>query len=81
MAKPRVRAATRRIADRAFAEKTPALEPLPAMSHDVLRAIGRRGGREGRVPVGGTLHSVHGTARKRMLEVQHHASALRISEA
>ena len=76
----RVHATTRRVVDRAFAEERPSLRPLPAIPYDAVLTIERRVSKDGMVSVGGNLYSVPDTARKRVLEVQHHAAEIRIFE-
>jgi transposase len=80
VANPRIHATTRRVVDQVFAEEQPALKLLPAIPYDAVLTIERRVTREGMVSVGGNLYSVPDTARRRMLEVQHHAAEIRIFE-
>jgi transposase len=80
VANPRVHATTRRIVDEAFAEERPSLTPLPAIAYDAVLTIERRVSKDGMVSVGGNLYSVPDTVRRRTLEIQHHATELRIFE-
>ena len=80
VANPRIHATTRRVVDQAFAEERPSLRPLPAIPYDAVLTIERRVSKDGMVSVGGNLYSVPDTARKRVLEVQHHAAEIRIFE-
>lgn len=79
-ANARKHATTQRIASAALAEEQPHLIPLPATPCDAPPAIERRVSHEGMVSVGGNLHSVPDTARKRTLEIRIHAGQLRILE-
>lgn len=80
VANPRVHATTRRVVEDAFAEELPHLKPSPAISYEAVLTIERRVSKDGMVSVGGNLYSVPDTARKRLLEVQHHATEVRIFE-
>ncbi len=80
VANPRVHATTRRVVDEAFAEELPHLKPSPAIPYEAVLTIERRVSKDGMVSVGGNLYSVPDTARKRLLEVQHHATEVRIFE-
>lgn len=80
IANPRVHATTLRVVDEAFAEERSSLRTLPALAFDAVLTVERRVSREGMVSVGGNLYSVPDTARKRVLEVQHHAVEIRIFE-
>jgi transposase len=80
VANPRVHATTRRVVDEAFAEELPHLMPVPAIRYEAVLTIERRVSKDGMVSMGGNLYSVPDTARKRVLEVQHHATEIRIFE-
>jgi len=80
VANPRVHATTRRVVDAAFAEERPSLGPLPAIPYSAVLSVERRVSKEGMISVGGNLYSVPDTTRRRGLEVQHHATELRIFE-
>lgn len=80
IANPRVHATTLRVVDEAFAEERPALKPLPAIPYSAVLTIERRVSKDGMISVGGNHYSVPDTARKRVLEVQHHVTELRIFE-
>jgi hypothetical protein len=80
VANPRVHATTRRVVDEAFAEELPHLKPVPAVRYEAVLTIERRVSKDGMISVGGNLYSVPDTARKRVLEVQHHATEIRIFE-
>lgn len=80
IANARTHATTQRIVDEAFAEERPALQPLPALRYEAVLSVERRVSRDGMISVGGNLYSVPETARRRLLEVQHHPSELRIFE-
>ena len=80
VANPRIHATTRRVVDEAFAEERPSLTPLPAIAYNAVLTVERRVSKDGMVSVGGNLYSVPDTARRRTLEIQHHATELRIFE-
>lgn len=80
VANPRVHATTRRVVDEAFAEEQPSLKPLPATPYSAVLTVGRRVSKDGMISVGGNFYSVPDTTRRRTLEVQHHATELRIYE-
>ncbi|GHG89615.1 MULTISPECIES: IS21 family transposase [Rhodobacteraceae] len=80
VANPRVHATTRRVVDEAFAEEQPNLKPLPAIPYSAVLTVERRVSRDGMISVGGSFYSVPDTTRRRTLEVQHHATELRIYE-
>ncbi|WP_238370698.1 IS21 family transposase [Heliomarina baculiformis] len=80
VANPRVHATTRRVVDEAFAEERPSLKPLPATAYNAVLTDERRVSKDGMVSVGGNLYSVPDTTRRRTLEIQHHATELRIFE-
>lgn len=80
VANPRVHATTRRVVDEAFGDELPHLRPAPAIPYEAVLTIERRVSKDGMVSVGGNLYSVPDTARKRLLEVQHHATEVRIFE-
>jgi hypothetical protein len=80
VANSRVHATTRRVVDEAFAEELPHLKPVPAIPYEAVLTIERRVSKDGMISVGGNLYSVPDTARKRVLEVQHHATEIRIFE-
>lgn len=80
VANPRVHATTRRVVDGAFAEEQPSLKPLPAISYSAVLTVERRVSKDGMISVGGNFYSVPDTTRRRTLEVQHHATELRIFE-
>ncbi|WP_108260090.1 Mu transposase domain-containing protein [Mangrovicoccus ximenensis] len=52
----------------------------PALAYDAVLTVERRVSKEGMVSVGGNLYSVPDTARRRVLEVQHHTAEIRIFE-
>lgn len=80
VANPRVHATTRRVVDEAFAEEVPHLKPLPAIPYSAVLTVERRVSKDGMIAVGGNFYSVPDTTRRRTLEVQHHATELRIFE-
>lgn len=80
VANPRVHATTRRVVDEAFAEELPSLRPLPAIPYNAVLTVERRVSKDGMVSVGGNFYSVPDTTRRRTLEIQHHATELRIFE-
>lgn len=80
VANPRVHATTRRVVDAAFAEERPSLRPLPAIAYNAVLTVERRISKDGMVSIGGNLYSVPDTVRRRILEVQHHPTELRIFE-
>lgn len=80
VANPRVHATTRRVVDEAFAQEQPSLKPLPATPYSAVLTVERRVSKDGMISVGGNFYSVPDTTRRRTLEVQHHATELRIYE-
>jgi hypothetical protein len=80
VANPRVHATTRRVVDEAFAEEAPHLTPLPLIPYSAVLTVERRVSKDGMLSIGGNFYSVPDTARRRTLEVQHHATELRIFE-
>lgn len=80
VANPRVHATTRRVVDEAFAEELAHLKPLPAIPYSAILSVERRVSKDGMIAVGGNFYSVPDTTRRRTLEVQHHATELRIYE-
>jgi len=80
VANPRVHATTQRVVDEAFAEEAPSLTPLPAIPYSAVLTVERRVTKDGMISVGGNFYSVPDTTRRRTLEVQHHATELRIFE-
>ena len=80
VANPRVHATTRRMVDDAFAEERPFLQSLPMLPYNAVLTVERRVSKDGMISVGGNFYSVPDTARRRTLEVQHHATELRIFE-
>lgn len=80
VANPRVHATTRRVVDEAFAEEAPSLTPLPLIPYSAVLTVERRVSKDGMISIGGNFYSVPDTARRRTLEVQHHATELRIFE-
>lgn len=80
VANPRVHATTRRVVDEAFAEEGPSLIPLAAIPYTAVLTVERRVTKDGMISVGGNFYSVPDTTRRRTLEVQHHATELRIFE-
>jgi len=80
VANPRVHATTRRVVDEAFAEEVPSLTPLPLIPYSAVLTVERRVSKDGMISIGGNFYSVPDTARRRTLEVQHHATELRIFE-
>ncbi len=80
VANPRVHATTRQVVDEAFAGEVAHLNPLPAVPYSAVLTVERRVSKDGMISVGGNYYSVPDTARRRTLEVQHHATELRIFE-
>ncbi|WP_111735876.1 IS21 family transposase [Roseovarius amoyensis] len=80
VANPRVHATTRRVVDEAFAEEVPHLKQHPAIPYSAVLSVERRVSKDGMIAVGGNFYSVPDTTRRRTLEVQHHATELRIYE-
>lgn len=80
VANPRVHATTRCVVDDAFAEEVPHLKQLPAIPYSAVLSVERRVSKDGMIAVGGNFYSVPDTTRRRTLEVQHHATELRIYE-
>ena len=80
VANPRVHATTRRVVDEAFAEEVHHLKQLPAIPYSAVLSVERRVSKDGMIAVGGNFYSVPDTTRRRTLEVQHHATELRIYE-
>ncbi|WP_036796628.1 IS21 family transposase [Leisingera caerulea] len=80
VANPRVHATTRQVVDEAFAGEVAHLKPLPAVPYSAVLTVERRVSKDGMISVGGNFYSVPDTARRRTLEVQHHATELRIFE-
>lgn len=80
VANARVHATTRRVVAEHFAAERPALIAHPAIPYSAVLTVERRVSREGMVSVGGNLYSVPDTARRRVLDVQNHPSAVRIFE-
>lgn len=80
VANSRVHATTRRVVDDAFAEERPFLQPLPLLPYNAALTVERRVSKDGMISVGGNFYSVPDTTRRRILEVQHHATELRIFE-
>lgn len=56
------------------------MKPLPAVPYSAVPTVERRVSKDGMISVGGNYYSVPDTARHRTLEVQHHATELRIFE-
>jgi hypothetical protein len=80
VANPRVHATTRRVVNEAFAEERDALKPLPLAPYQAVLRLERRVSHEGMVCVGGNLYSVPDTTRRRVLDIQVLADAIRIFE-
>lgn len=80
VANPRVHATTRRVVVEAFAEEAPSLMPMPTIPYSAVLTVERRVTKDGMISVGGNFYSVPDTTRRRTLEVQHHATELRIFE-
>jgi transposase len=80
VANPRVHATTRRVVTEAFAAERDALKPLPLAPYQAVLRLERRVSHEGTVCVGGNLYSVPDTTRRRVLDVQVLADAIRIFE-
>jgi transposase len=80
IANARQHATTGRIVREHFGEEQPHLRPLPAMRYDAVLTVERRISREGMVAVAGNYYSVPDTARRRVVEVQHHTHEVRIFE-
>jgi len=78
VANPRLHATTRRVVNEAFAEKKPALKPLPLVPYRTVLKLERRLSYEGMVSVSGNLYSVPDTTRRRVLDVHVFADEIRI---
>ena len=78
IANARCHATTNRIVQKAFAEESPSLRPLPAKPYDAVLTVERRVSHEGMISYGGNLYSVPDSTRKRVVEVQGHPHELRI---
>ncbi|SAY47139.1 Integrase core domain protein [Komagataeibacter rhaeticus] len=72
IANARAHATTGRIVQEHFAQEQPHLHPLPALRYDAVLSVERRISREGMVAVAGNYYSVPDTARRRVVEIQHH---------
>jgi hypothetical protein len=73
-----VHATIRRVVNEAFAEEREALKPLPLAPYQAVLRLERRVSHEGMVCV--DLHSVPDTTRRRVLDIQVLADAIRIFE-
>lgn len=80
VANAREHATTGRIVQEHFAEEQQHLHPLPALRYDAVLTVERRISCEGLVAVAGNYYSVPDTARRRVVEVQHHTHEVRIFE-
>lgn len=80
IANARQHATTGRIVREHFTQEQPHLRPLPALRYDAVLTVERRISREGMVAVAGNYYSVPDTARRRVVEVQHHTHEIRIFE-
>nr|WP_210267052.1 IS21 family transposase [Methylocystis silviterrae] len=80
VANPRVHATTKRVVNEAFAEERTTLKSLPLAPYQAVLRLERRASHEGMVSVGGNLYSVPDTTRRRVLDVQVFADAIRIFE-
>ena len=80
IANAREHATTGRIVREHFAEEQPYLRPVPAIRYDAVLTVERRISREGMVAVAGNYYSVPDTARRRVVEVQHHTHEVKIFE-
>lgn len=80
VANPRVHATTRRVVSEAFTEERPHLKSLPTVPYSAVLTVERRVSKDGMIAVGGNFYSVPDTTRRRTLEVQHHATEVRIYE-
>ncbi len=78
---PGVQGTTNRVVNEAFAEERPHLIALSRFPYDAMLTEERRVSHDGMVSVDGNLYSVPDTARKRVLEIQHHPGEVRIFEA
>jgi transposase len=79
-ANPRLHATTGLVVEEAFAAEKPSLIALPAIPYSAVLTIERRVSHEGMVSVAGNYYSVPDTTRKRIVEVQSHATEIRIFE-
>lgn len=80
VANARLHGTTARIVAEHFTEECPQLRSLPAGRFDAVLRSERRVSHEGMVSVGGNLYSVPDGTRKRVLEVEVTADAVRIHE-
>ena len=80
IANARAHATTGRIVQEHFAQEQPHLHPLPALRYDAVLSVERRISREGMVAVAGNYYSVPDTARRRVVEIQHHTHEVLIFE-
>ncbi|GBQ40842.1 transposase [Komagataeibacter europaeus LMG 18890] len=80
IANAREHATTGRIVQEHFAQEQPHLHPLPALRYDAVLSVERRISREGMVAVAGNYYSVPDTARRRVVEIQHHTHEVLIFE-
>lgn len=80
VANARCHGTTGRIVTEHFHEEQPQLQPLPAGRFDAVLRIERRVSHEGCVSVGGNYYSVPDGTRKRILDVETTAEAVRIFE-
>lgn len=80
IANARQHATTGRIVREYFGKEQPQMHSLPAMRYDAVLTLERRISREGMVAVAGNYYSVPDTARRRIVEVQHHTNEVQICE-
>ena len=80
IANARTHATTGRIVSDHFSEEQPDLLALPAMRYNAVLTVERRISCEGMVAVAGNYYSVPDTARRRVVEVQHHTHEVHIFE-
>jgi transposase len=80
VANARVHATTHRVVNEAFAEEKVALKPLPLAPYQAVLKLERRVSHEGMVSISGNLYSIPDTTRRRVLDVQVLADAIRIFE-
>jgi len=80
IANPRLHATTGRVVDEHFAAEKPSLIPLPAIPYGAVLTVERRITKDGMISVAGNPYSVPDSARRRVVEVQSHPTAIRIFE-
>lgn len=80
IANPRVHATTGRVVMEHFAEEQATLTALPVIPYSAVLAIERRVTKDGMVSVAGNQYSVPAQTRRRTVEVQNHATHVRVFE-